>query len=76
MSGIGPESHAKFIPLRKNERADPTEGPTLAALYFAQDWKLIEMWTGTVPDCRPSYVDSSPTFRWSVKTVKPSEVKY
>jgi hypothetical protein len=39
---------------------------------MAQDLKLIEILTGTAPDCRPKPGRTSPAFGWSVIAVKPS----
>jgi hypothetical protein len=69
--GICPEWTGTIGPHRKSQREDPTEDLP-PALCMAWDWKLIGILTGTMPDCRPQKIGTSPAFGWSERAVKPS----
>ncbi len=69
-----PRTVRASCPVKKRERAGPTENPPLPALYTARDRKLAGMMTGALPDCGPwpGPGRTYPTLGWSVLAVKPN----
>ncbi len=40
-------------PTKEERQCEPTENPSIPALYLVQDWKLIGILTGATQDCGP-----------------------